>query len=566
MSDFSNKTSVATPAEGTPEDINFQQWGFDAHPVISPLAGGLLVLFVVLLPFFSTQAEVVLMSIKTFITEFTDWFYVLATNIYLGVVIYLAFGKLGKVRLGGPTARPEFSTLSWYAMLVSAGMGIGLMFWSVAEPIYHFEIPPSFQEVVPGTPLAAKQALSITFFHWGLHPWGVYALVGLALAFFHFNCRLPLTISSIFYPLLKDKIYKWPGYLIDSLAVLATMSGLATSLGSGAEQLSSGFHFLFDWPDTITIRLILVGVITLISALSVASGLSRGVKLLSEVNLYLSAGLILFVLVVGPTKFILDSFVEDLGYYISTLPALSFWTEAFSEDHWQANWTLFYWGWWIAWSPFVGTFIGRVSKGRTIQEFVFGVLIVPSLLSFFWMSVFGGTALSLELQNIGNLSEVVMDNVATSLFVMLAQFPLAQISSMLSLILVVTFFVTSCNSGALVVNYLSSGGKLESPIPQRIFWVVLEGSIAAVLLVGGGLTALQTASIAMGLPFAVVLLVMCYSLYRGLTQAVEDSETPASPKVIVLSQWSNRLVNATARRKLRDQLTKLRHRRGRNSE
>lgn len=554
MSESSERSQVS-PVQGPPEDINFQQWGFDAHPVISPIAGGLIVLFVVLLPLFSTEAEAAFVAIRTAITEYSDWFYVLVTNIYLGAIIYLAFGKVGKVKLGGADAEPEFSTLSWYAMLISAGMGIGLMFWSVAEPIYHFQIPPSFHDVEPNTLQAAKEALSITFFHWGLHPWGVYALVGLALAFFHFNCRLPLTISSIFYPLLKEKIYSWPGYIIDILAVLATMSGLATSLGSGAQQLSSGFHYLFNWPDVIGVRLILVAVITILSAASVATGLSRGVKLLSEVNLYLSAALLVFVLALGPTKFILDSFVEDLGYYISSLPALSFWTEAFSEEHWQASWTLFYWGWWIAWSPFVGTFIGRVSKGRTVKEFVFGVLIVPSLLSFLWMSVFGGTALSLALKGIGDLPAVVIDNVATSLFVMLAQFPLSEISSILSLILVVTFFVTSCNSGALVVNYLSSGGKLDPPIPQRIFWVVLEGAIAAVLLVGGGLSALQTASIVMGLPFAGVLLVMCYSLYRGLNEAVEASETPPSVKVVVLSQWSKA-------RQLSDRFDKLRRGRG----
>ncbi len=520
-----NDADLETPIE------NIQQWGFDAHPVVSPVAAGLVIAFVVAVPLFIDQVETAFNAAEAFITSTSGWFYVLATNVYLGTILYLALSDRGRVRIGGPQAKPEFSTFSWYAMLISAGMGIGLMFWSVAEPTHHLLFPPTFGAVEAGTGAAAKQAMAVTFFHWGLHPWGVYALVGLALGFFHFNRGLPLTISAIFYPLLKEKIYRWPGFVIDILAVLATLSGLATSLGSGAQQVSTGIHFVFGGNDTLTFQLVVVGLIILLSAVLVVSGLNRGIKILSEINIYLSVVLLLFVLFMGPTKFILDSFVESIGYYLSVLPSLSFWTEAFTSSHWQEQWTLFYWGWWIAWSPFVGTFIARVSKGRTLREFVFGVLIVPTLLSCLWMSVFGGTAIHLVFEGFTQLTDVINTNLATTLFVMLADLPLSQISSVIGIILVITFFVTSCNSGALVVNYLSSGGKLDPPIVQRIFWVVLEGGIASVLLIGGGLSALQVASITMGLPFAIVLLIMCYSLYQGLT---EDMAAAEAEKVLPL--------------------------------
>ncbi|MEO0408387.1 MAG: BCCT family transporter, partial [Cyanobacteria bacterium P01_A01_bin.135] len=313
--------------------------------------------------------------------------------------------------------------------------------------------------------------------------------------------------------------YGWPGNVIDILAVASTLFGLATSLGFGVQQVNAGFNFLVGLPISVPVQVGLIAIITGFATASVVSGLDAGVRRLSELNMILAATLMVFVLLVGPTLFILGSFVQVTGYYVASLPTLSFWTETFEGTAWQNSWTVFYWGWWISWSPFVGIFIARISKGRTVREFVLGVLLLPSLLTFLWMSVFGGTAMFMELGDLqGTISAAVDENVATALFVMLQQLPLTAITSFVGIVLVVVFFVTSSDSGSLVVDSLTSGGKLDSPVPQRVFWAVTEGVVAAVLLLGGGLQALQTASITTGLPFAVVLLVMCYSLYRGLNQ------------------------------------------------
>ncbi len=524
----SGNGKVEADGSRQPEDKNIKAWGLDAHPVVTPVAGVAIVFFIVLTLLFQTQAETFFTSLQSGAAKVTDWFFILVTNLYLGVVLLLAFGKFGSIRLGGPGAKPEFSTSAWFAMLFSAGMGIGLMFWSVAEPIFHFESPPTFWgNVDPGSADAARAAMGTTFFHWGFHAWGIYSLVGLALAFFAFNRKLPLTIRSVFYPLLGDRIYGWPGNLIDILALLATLFGLATSLGFGVLQVNSGLNFLFGAPVNTGVQVLLIAVITGFATLSVVAGLDKGVRFLSEVNIYIAAALMFFVLLFGPTLFLLGSFVENLGYYFSVFPALSFWTETFEGTNWQDGWTISYWGWWIAWSPFVGTFIARVSKGRTIREFVIGVLIVPSFLSFFWLSVFGGTALNLALAGDNPLVESVTGengNEAVALFVMLRELPLPVVSAAIGVLLVVTFFVTSSDSGSLVVDNLASGGKLDSPVPQRVMWAVTEGVVAAVLLLGGGLKALQTASVATGLPFAGVLLVMCYSLYRGLASELAAYE------------------------------------------
>ncbi len=498
-------------------DGNIKRWGFDAHPVVTPVSVVLIAIFIAFTLLFQEQAEIIFNNVKDGIANTTDWFLILVANIYLGVIIFLGFGKFGKIRLGGADAKPEFSTFAWFAMLFSAGMGIGLVFYSVAEPIYHFQSPsPFWPNLEPETVAAAKAAMGVTFFHWGLHPWGIYALVGLSLAFATFNQGLPLSMRSVFYPLLGKRIYGWPGNLIDILALLATLFGLATSLGFGAQQINSGLNFLFGLPDAIWLQVILIAIITSFATLSVVSGLDRGVRFLSEINIYIAACLMGFLLLVGPTLFFFSSFVDNVGYYISILPAMSFWVEIFEESNWQDNWTIVYWSWWIAWSPFVGIFIARVSKGRTVREFVMGVLFIPSLLCFFWMTVFGGSALKLTLDGVGNIPEAVQENVATALFVMLQELPFFQLSAFVGIVLVITFFVTSSDSGSLVVDNLASGGKLDSPVIQRVFWAIAEGVVAAVLLLGGGVTALQTAVIATGLPFAIVLLVMCFSLYRSL--------------------------------------------------
>lgn len=506
-----------------PGETNIKKWGFDFHPWVAPISAAAIVLFVGLTIRYRESAEAFFTQVQNSVASSSGWFLILSANVFLGVVIFFAFSKFGDIRLGGPDAEPEFSTFAWFAMLMSAGMGIGLMYWSVAEPVYHFESPPGlFQATAASTPAAAREAMGITFFHWGLHPWGIYALVGLALAFFAFNRGLPLTMRSVFFPILGERIYGWPGNVIDILSVLATLFGLATSLGFGAGQINSGLSFLLGIPESPIIQIVLIAIITSFATLSVVSGLDAGVRRLSELNLYIAGIFMAFVLLVGPTTFVLSSFVENLGYYLTVLPGLSFWTESFrglvEANKWQNDWTIFYWGWWISWSPFVGTFIARVSRGRKVREFVVGVLLVPTLLSFLWMSVFGGSALSLALEGMGNLPAAVNENVATALFVMLESFPLTQLSSLVGVLLVVTFFVTSSDSGSLVVDNLTSGGKLDSPVPQRVFWAVAEGVVAAVLLLGGGLQALQTAAIATGLPFAMVLLVMCFSLRQGLAR------------------------------------------------
>ncbi|MFB6275424.1 MAG: BCCT family transporter [Halothece sp.] len=512
-----------------PGDTNIQKWGFDLHPVVAPVSGIIVILFIALTLANKQQASKVFNATLTTIADYGGWFYILVANIFLGLILYFAFSKFGRIRLGGQDAKPEFSTFAWFAMLLSAGMGIGLMFWSVGEPMSHFTNPPAIFGSEPGTPKAGETAMTVTFFHWGLHPWGLYALVGLGLAFFTFNRGLPLTMRSLFYPLLGERIYEWPGHIIDILAVVADLFGLATSLGLGVSQVAAGLSFLIPaFPSTVVAEVGLIAVITGFATLSVMVGLDGGVRRLSEWNLYLAAIFMLFIIILGPTLFILDSFVQNLGNYIASFPLLSFWTESFGEGpengSWQNAWTVFYWGWWISWSPFVGMFIARVSKGRTIREFVIGVLIVPSLLSFLWLSAMGGTALSLQLSNTADIAGAVQENVATAMFVMLENLPLTVLSSLVAIGLVTIFFVTSSDSGSLVVDNLTSGGKLDSPVAQRVFWATMEGVVAAVLLIGGGLSALQTAAITTGLPFAFVLLIMAYSLNQGLNRELNELE------------------------------------------
>lgn len=503
-----------------PGDRNITYKGFDFHPEVFLVSGGLVILFVLFTLIFQDPAESAFGAIQSFISDTLGWFMILSVSFFLLFTIYIALTKLGSVRLGGPNAKTEFPTFAWISMLMSAGMGTGLMFWSVAEPIYHFQDPPVILGAIePNTADAARQAMGITFFHWGLHAWGIYALVGLSLAFFAFNWGLPLTIRSVFYPLLGEKIYGWQGNAIDVLAVASTLFGLATSLGFGVQQTNAGLNFLFGLEVSTPVQVGLIAIITGFATASVVSGLGNGVRRLSEFNMILAAVLLAFVLLVGPTVFIFSTFVETTGYYLASLPTMSFWTETFSDTGWQNGWTVFYWGWWVSWAPFVGIFIARISRGRTVREFILGVLLLPTALTFLWMSALGGTALSLELSEgtAGIISGAVSESVATALFVMLGQLPLTGITSFVGIVLVVIFFVTSSDSGSLVVDSIASGGKLESPVPQRVFWAVLEGVVASALLLGGGLSALQTAAISAGLPFAVVLLVMCYSIYKGLS-------------------------------------------------
>ncbi|EMY80501.1 choline/glycine betaine transporter BetT [Psychroflexus gondwanensis ACAM 44] len=470
---------------------------------------------------YKESAEEFFSTVQNQVAEYGGWLFVFSVNFFLIFVVYLAFSKFGKIRLGGKDAEPEFKTISWFSMLFSAGMGIGLLFWSVAEPVTHFGAPPNADA---DTIAAAKQAMNFTFLHWGFHPWAIYALVGLALAFFTYSRGLPLTIRSVFYPFLGDKIYGVIGDIIDIFAVLATLFGLATSLGFGVQQVAAGLEQVFGLSSGTTTQVLLIAGITLVATISVVLGVDKGVKVLSEWNIRIAVLLLALVLILGPTLFIFESYLENLGNYFSSVVEISLWNESFTGGDWQNNWTIFYWGWWISWSPFVGTFIARISKGRTIKEFILGVLIVPSLITFFWITAFGNSALDIIMNGNDAISTAVDNDVATALFVFFEDFPFTIALNVVAILLIIGFFITSSDSGSLVIDSLTTGGKIDAPVGQRIFWAITEGAVAAVLLIGGGLGALQTAAIASGLPFAIILLVMCYSLYKGLKDEVKKHE------------------------------------------
>ena len=493
---------------------------FDVHgPVFWPSAI-LIVVFITITLIVGKPMQEIFKTVQTGISNVGGWFFILCVNIFLVFCFYLAFSKYGRIRLGGQDARPEFSTSAWFAMLFSAGMGIGILFWSVAEPVSHFMTPPEsvLGDIDPNdipNRTRAAEAMGLTYLHWGMHAWSIYALVGLALAFFAYSRKLPLSLRSVFYPLLGDRIYGWIGDVIDIVAVISTLFGLATSLGFGVSQVAAGLTHVFGIPDSIWLEVGLIMGITGVATISVVLGVDKGVKVLSELNMRLAVVFLVFLIIVGPTLFIFDSFIQNIGYYAQNLAEMSFWAETYQQTDWQNGWTVFYWAWWISWSPFVGMFIARVSRGRTVREFILGVLIVPSLLTFFWLSAFGGSALFLEINGIADMAGAA-DEPATALFKLLDQFPLSSITSIIGIILVTIFFVTSSDSGSLVIDSITAGGKLDAPVGQRIFWAQTEGAVAAVLLLGGGLGALQTAAITTGLPFAFILLVMCYSLRQGL--------------------------------------------------
>lgn len=487
---------------------------FDVHPYIFFISAGLILLLVALTLYLGKDIKDFFGIIQTGISTYTGWFFVLTMNLILFCTLLFMFSRFGDIRLGGDEAVPEFSTAGWFAMLFSAGMGIGLLFYGVAEPMFHFISSP-FSDT-PGSADAARRAMDFTFLHWGLHPWSVYAIVGLSLAFFSFNKGYPLSIRSAFVPLLGDKVDGPIGYAIDISATVATLFGVATSLGVGVQQVNAGLFHVFGIPQTTNVQLLLICGITLIATYSVVSGLDAGIRRLSELNISLALLLMCFVLFLGPTLFILNALVENIGVYLQNFMQLSTWNETYENTSWQDGWTVFYWGWWIGWSPFVGMFIARISKGRTIREFIAGVLLVPTLVTFVWITVFGNSALFIDMFGGGGIAKAVQENVPVSLFVLLEHFPFSSVTSVLGIIVVISFFVTSSDSGSLVIDIITANGNQDPPIPQRVFWAILEGAVAAVLLYGGGLIALQTATIASGLPFAVILIFMMYSLFRGL--------------------------------------------------
>ena len=502
-----------TPQPEQPAVIK-QSW-IKVNPPVFLGAGGLCLIFVLFTVAAPETAEPLFSAIQTWIVNTAGWFYILAVALFLLFVIILAMSDYGRIKLGPDHSEPDYTYLSWFAMLFSAGMGIGLMFFGVAEPVMHTMTPPVGD---PGTVEAARQAMRITFFHWGVHAWAIYGVVALALAYFAYRHGLPLTIRSALYPLIGERIYGPIGHAVDIFAVVGTLFGVATSLGFGVMQVNAGLNYLFDMPISTGWQIVLIAVITGFATISVVMGLDGGIRRVSELNLILAVTLLLFVLFAGPTVYLLQTYVQNVGAYLSGLVQTTFNLYAYEPTGWIGGWTLFYWGWWIAWSPFVGMFIARVSRGRTIREFVTGVLLVPVGFTFMWMTFFGNHALHMVMvQGLDSLATAVASDTSIALFKFFEYLPWSGISSLLATLLVVTFFVTSSDSGSLVVDMLTSGGTNEdTPVWQRVFWSITEGCIAAALLVAGGLSALQTATIASALPFAVIMLLMCWGLLRAL--------------------------------------------------
>ncbi len=516
-----------------PEEQAAGSW-LRVNPPVFFTSAGLVLVFAAYGVLFSRQAESQFQDLLTAVSDTFGWFYVASVAVFLVFTLGLALSSFGSIKLGPDDSEPDYSYPSWFAMLFSAGMGIGLIFFGVGEPITHFAKPPVGDG---GTYEAARQAMVTTFFHWGIHAWAIYIVVGLALAYFAFRHNLPLTIRSALYPLLGERIHGPIGHIVDIVAVLGTLFGVATALGLGVTQVNAGLGHLFGVPVEPYVQILLIAGITAVATISVVSGLDTGIKRLSEFNLFLAVGLLLFVLVLGPTGFLFDALVQNFGLYLSTVAERTFRLYAYEDNDWINGWTLFYWGWWISWSPFVGMFIARISRGRTIREFVLGVMLVPTGFTFLWLTVFGGTALYVQLQEIRDLATVVVvdDNLPIAVFAMLETLPLSGISSILAMTLVVTFFVTSSDSGSLVIDMITSGGDPEPPVWQRVFWAVTEGVVAAVLLLAGGLVALQAATITMALPFTVVLLVICLGLFQALRRDLAGrnlfAQLPAQPPI-----------------------------------
>ncbi|MCM3587015.1 BCCT family transporter [Mesobacillus maritimus] len=480
------------------------------------------VLFVLWGAFAPDQLASVTGDIQQFLQTNFGWFYLIVASVILVFAIYLIFSKYGKIKLGKDDEEPEYGLISWFAMLFSAGMGIGIVFYGVAEPLQHYLTPPYGD---PGTKQAASDAMRFSFFHWGLHPWGMYAVIALALAYFKFRKGAPGLISATFYPLIGDRVKGWVGKLIDIIAVFATIFGVATSLGLGAAQINGGLHYIFpNIPISIMVQFIIIAIVTVLFILSAISGLGRGIKWLSNSNVLVAIILMLFLLFAGNTGFLLNYFTTTLGSYLQNLADMSLNISPFDEQHgeWMQAWTLFYWAWWIAWAPFVGTFIARVSRGRTIREFMIGVLVVPTIFCALWFSVFGGTGIYLERIMNANLGNVInTQGVEVSLFAVLAQFPLSTFTSILAIILISTFFITSADSATFVLGMQTTNGSLNPPNITKVIWGILVSAAALILLWSGGLTALQTASIIAAFPFAFILIFIMFSLMKAFREEVK---------------------------------------------
>lgn len=496
----------------------------------SAIAGALLLLALIA----PATSDLLFGRAQAWVVETFGWFYVASVAGFMLFVAALAVGPTGRLKLGPDDAEPDFPYVSWLAMLFAAGMGIGLMYFAVAEPVQHYIAPP---EAEPGTLDAAREAMVITYTHWGVHAWAIYAVVGLSLAYFAHRKGLPLTMRSSLYPLLGKRVNGWLGDLVDIFAICGTLFGIATSLGYGVAQMTSGLNYVFDLPNDVIMQVGLIVVVMGAATISVLTGVDKGVRRLSELNLILAVCLMLFVLIVGPTLFLLRAYVQNFGLYLDHFFERTFTLYAYEPRAWMADWTLLYWAWWISWSPFVGMFIARISRGRTVREFLIGVLLVPSGFTFLWMTVFGNTAMSLDLgAAAGAISDAVQADLSTALFHFFEYLPGTTITSILAIALVAVFFVTSADSGSLVIDTLASGGAEDTPRWQRIYWCVLQGLAAALLLLAGGLGALQAATLVAALPFAVIMILACFGLARQMNadlkgEAVETEAPPISERL-----------------------------------
>jgi len=476
------------------------------------LTGAIAIWAVALNDSFTVVSNVVLI----FISQKFGWLYLIVMLFFIIFAVGIAFSKYGKIRLGPDDSKPEYKTVSWFAMLFGCGMGVGLVFWGGSEPISHYVNPMG---MAGGTAEAAEFALKESFMHWGIHPWANYAIIGLALAYFQFRKNKPGLISTIFEPLIGEKGVKgfW-GKLIDVLAIFATVAGVTTSLGLGVLQINSGLNYLFGIPTTLLIQIIIIAVISVIYIWSAVSGIDKGIKLISDANLYIAIGLMILVFIIGPKIDIINNFTNTLGQYLGDIIPESLMTKSYSDNSWVNSWRIFYWAWWIAWAPFVGVFIARISKGRTIREFVGGVVIAPALGSLLWFAIFGTLGINLGMS--GELSLDTLSEIAsvpeTGLFIVMQKYPLGAVLSLIALVLLCTFFITSANSGTFVLSMLSSNGDLNPPNGKKILWGVIQAVLAIGLLIAGGLEPLQTISIVAAFPFIFIMIFACVSLVKAL--------------------------------------------------
>ncbi len=519
------------------------------HKINPPVFWGsalLIFLLVSYTAFFPSDAGLYFGQMQASITTNASWFYITTVALIMICVTFLGLSRYGDIKLGPDHAEPDFSFGSWFAMLFSAGMGVGLLYFGVSEPVMHFLSPPIGDA---GSMFAAKEAMKITFFHWGLHAWAIYAIVALILAFFGYRHGLPLTLRSALYPIIGDKIHGPIGHAVDIFAILGTVSGVATGLGLGASQISAGLDYLFGIPVTPVNQIILIVAITALATLSVATGLDKGIRRLSEANLILALILMVMIVCLGPTVLLFQMVVQNTGSYLSDIVYKTFNLYAYEPTDWIGGWTLFYWAFWLSWSPFVGMFIARISKGRTIREFITGVLFVPTGLTFIWMTVFGNTAID-QIMNHGvtELGTVIQQDVSLALFKFLEFFPFSDVLSFVAVLMLVVFFVTSSDSSAMVIDMLASGGDSKAPVWQRVFWSCVIGAVALTLMLAGGLQALQAATIASALPFSIILLFSTYGLLKALnidaTKKESLAQTTLTPKVGQKPiPWEKRLQN-----------------------